>query len=450
MGNRRCRIASTQTNKFSYFKRTSGESSLATFNFLRKEPFSFTFYNPYTNTIPRSLNTWESMSGFNSTMIGRKRGERSISLYEMPSWSGLINKQKSSGNMMAKNVSGDSAIMIDWNSSENATLPEDYEAMSECYSTRNESESDSGIDTSMSTAISCDTFNNSEKIVTATILRSKNNCELIEDDDSRETEMDIDVFSPQATSGEPYTAAETMGLPNIREEECSTIFPKWEALECSSAPADLESKCFKFQTDNHNRSAMSSSTNKKIIAPRRYVRWRKSKSCFAIPKVMTPENAKFAKTHSHPNLQKKYESLISDQIINDSPPLCRKNTHSSSTFKLATNLLAKLSEINFPHGFKQSMQVSPARKSLEKIPPKQKYTPLPSPLLARAKIPRIANRDVSKTRSNYFHAEGSFEDFAQPYVKLRTLSRADNVRTKRFEDKSRLVVAQNSFFTGNL
>ncbi|XP_043274969.1 protein ECT2 isoform X3 [Venturia canescens] len=447
MGNRRCRIADTQTNKFSYFKRTSGESRLATFNFLRKEPFSFTFYNPYTNTIPRSLNTWDSLSGLSNTMIRRKRGERSISMYEMPSWSGgcIMNKDNSRGNLMANNLSEDSAIMIDWNSSGGGTLPENLETMSG-NSTRNESEMDSGIDSSMSTAMSCEMFNSSEKILarSGTIARKQNNSEFIQDEESREMEMDIDAFVPQATSADAYKTSETIALSNNWGNEFSTILPHWQPLKCSSAPAELGSKCFKFQSDTHNRSVISSSSHKKIIIPRRYVRWRKSKSCFAIPKITTPDHSKFVKTHSHPNLEKKHDSFVSDQFINDSPPLCRKSNYSSSTLKLATNLLAKMSEINFPHTFKQSMQVSPARKGLEKIPPRQKYTPLPSPLPARAKIPRIANRDVSKISSNSSLVEGSFEDFSQSCVKLRTLNRGENVRPKRFEDKPRLAVVDES------
>ncbi|XP_076289639.1 uncharacterized protein LOC143213557 [Lasioglossum baleicum] len=131
--------------------------------------------------------------------------------------------------------------------------------------------------------------------------------------------------------------------------------------------------------------------NRKIITPRRYIKWRKVKSCIAIHKLDSPEKCKFKKVYSQPNLLKRFDAELNDSLLhNPHTPMTKKKSF-LSTCRLSSPMLSKLSHINLPM-FKQYVLVSPSKKTPE-THPRQKYTPLPSPLPVLAKVAKLSSTE---------------------------------------------------------
>ena len=387
-------------------------------------------------------------SYINSANLRSPHNERSVSMYDVVSWPAYTIDDENKKRIAS--TSHDSAISMDCTTSECQSL-EDQSAdgASECCSmTINENETDSGIDMSTSIGQSFENFAASDSSpvlsLPVTIARAQMCNVEISDTAKFNSQSDMEIDNNCLPQSIIFDKNNLLRRDRIFETLKVTRETKWQSLNCSSAPPQVDSVCFKFPTnDKENSVSGLSMPAKKIVTPRRYVRWKRSKSCYYIPKI-TPNdcNAKLFKNYSHPDL----ERYTIDPIINDSPPFCRNRNNNSkgANWRLATNFFAKLSEINFPHTFKQYMQVSPPRKSIEKNPPRQKYTPLPSPLPVPAKIAKITRVDGEAfTRENNFcnsKDNKNFEDFPSSSVNLRAQVRAETGKLKRPDDNSFLVV----------
>ncbi|XP_014232915.1 protein ECT2 isoform X1 [Trichogramma pretiosum] len=160
---------------------------------------------------------------------------------------------------------------------------------------------------------------------------------------------------------------------------------------------------------SHNRSCGSKG---KISTPKRYMRWRRSVGSWTSPPMV-----------HQPRFSYQSRSNASERSFSET----RKRL--GRCLRRSSQLFSKISEIVFPSNFKQYTPVSPGGRRdhhQDETPTnaKQKYTPLPSPILGPARTARF--------RDN--------KNNAKPYRCQRRPSLLERRIAKRCQENSFLVV----------
>ena len=169
--------------------------------------------------------------------------------------------------------------------------------------------------------------------------------------------------------------------------------------------------------------------NKKIISPKRYVKWRKAKSCITIHKISSLHKFKLRKIHSHPNLLKQHDLELNDSLLyNQLPTSMTKSKSFSNTCKLSSSILSKFSHLNFSPMLKQYVVISPV-KQIPETHQKQKYTPLPSPLPIPAKVAKLSTSEYGSR--NTFTSHESYLNISSKNCILKD----DHVKLDKQKDK---------------
>ncbi|XP_076234414.1 epithelial cell transforming 2 pebble [Calliopsis andreniformis] len=387
---------------------------------MKTEPFSFTFYNPYTNTIPNTKKNFSMVSNFNHTNFSKTLNTKHFSCYLCSSLPhNFIYKENRLNYSIPNDISQDSAICMDDNLYDYPNvLNESY--MSELSIAR----TDSGIDmsttkypphnmlqtngltisqqTKFPITSTLDMYSMFSSSLPCNVKKLENN---VSDILSNENIDDGNIFTQ-------------LGLYNLKSSTlCKKKIPHF-LKSCKSAQCLQNSSIF----------------NKKIATPKRYIKWRKAKSCIAIHKIISPDKFKFKKMHSHPNLLKQYDSELNHALLSDSPTSTAKNKSSLNKGKLTSSIFSKLSHLNFSPMFKEYVLVKPRNETVENQQ-KQRYTPLPSPFLAPAKVAKLSNCEHSSR--NIFASCGNLS------LKINA-AKDDHVKMEKLEDKPLSLVVDES------
>ncbi|XP_015604051.1 protein ECT2 isoform X3 [Cephus cinctus] len=291
---------------------------------LKTEPFTFTFYDPYTNTIP-------SKTSDHSGSISR-----SASVQYHPYISRYTNDNIARRFSVASDLSLDSGISMDFTKSEDADFPFD------CFS----NQYDSGVNISSSTRMSQDITGsrlnslnsgsaNSGLIVTSTELDLASIVS---------SKMDVDTSEPSRSFDLRMSK-----LKNVR----SMSLPVSQLIQTESKVPVITSQYSKDDQTNKSPASKTIQSNKKAVTPRRYVIWKRSKSCFAVTKFTSPDKTRSVKIFSQPNLCRHREDLL----LYGSPILRTKRN-----FSTALRQIFKSDETNHTSDSKQYVHMSPEGK----------------------------------------------------------------------------------------
>nr|XP_033332116.1 protein ECT2 isoform X2 [Megalopta genalis] len=383
--------------------------------YTKTKPFSFTFYNPYTNTIPNTKTVNLSHTcNINYAKMSTKLNTKYF-LHRLSSSlpQSLDYKESKFNYSNSDNISQDSAICMDDNFCDGTNLP-DESYMSEFSIPR----ADSGIDMSSTK----NSYNKTQ--ARGLIVSEQTNFPAIL------TTLDSIFLSSLANNAKKPEdtisdiSCDNTGNENVEDElrphnfQSSTLCKKRIIPYANNHHFDTKSQLLK-SCKNAQYSQSSLFLNRKIITPRRYIKWRKVKSCVAIHKIDSPDKIKFKRIYSHPNLFRRFDAELNDSLLhNPLTPMTKKKSF-LNTRKLSSSMLSKLSHINLPL-FKQYV-VSPSKKTLE-THPRQKYTPLPSPLPVLAKVAKLSSteyglRSTFTSCGKYLNLSSKTCDSEDDYVK---------------------------------
>ncbi|XP_053986553.1 protein ECT2 isoform X2 [Hylaeus volcanicus] len=382
-----CREYKKSNNAFDMLPYTKNPNYIP-YHYSKTKPFSFTFYNPYTNTIP-NMETKSSSYICNTDHINlsRRLSTKRFSYCFSSSLPHYLEYKENKFNYSTPdNISQDSAICMDDNLYDYSNLPNEFSNMSESSI----AQTDSGIDMSMSRYLhniiqssSLTVPQRSNFPVTSTVLdihSMDSSSAVYNDRNSRNNSSN--VFSNKNTNNES-----TCTRSELHNFKSSTLCKKTIIQHTNKHCPDSESYILK-SCKNVQCTPKSFFVNRKIATPRRCIKWRKVKSCIAIHKITSSDKLKFKKMHSHPNLLKRYDSEFNDSLLHDSPTLITKNKSFLSSYKLNSSLLSKLNHLNF------SKYVLPAPcPQVSENHQRQKYTPLHTPLPIPAKVAKLSNSD---------------------------------------------------------
>ncbi|XP_078038861.1 epithelial cell transforming 2 pebble isoform X3 [Augochlora pura] len=354
--------------------------------YTKTKPFSFTFYNPYTNTIPNTkTGNLSHTCSINYAKMPTKLNTKYFlhGLSSLPQY--LDHKDSKFNYSNSDNISQDSAIYMDDNFCDGTNLP-DESYMSE-FSTP---QADSGIDMSS-------TKNSYTKTQTRGLITSEhsNFPAILTTLDMHSIFLSSLANNAKKTEDISDVLCDNTGNENVEYEsrpynfKSSTLCKNRTIPYTNNHHFDAKSQLLK-SCKNAQYLENSLFLNRKIITPRRYIKWRKAKSCVAIHKIDSPDKIKFKKMYSHPNLFRRFDEELNDSLLhNPLTPMTKKKSF-LNTRKLSSSMLSKLSNINLPM-FKQYI-VSPSKKIPETYP-RQKYTPLPSPLPVPAKVANLSSTE---------------------------------------------------------
>lgn len=368
------------------------------YHYLKTKPISFTFYNPYTNTIP-------------SEKLNR-RFSHCLCSY-VPQY--FESKENQCTYSILNDVSQDSAICMDDNLYDYRSLPDESCNISEFSS------ADSGISISniiRTNDVSAVQQNNFP--VTSTMLHSVSSSSLLLCNDKKINNNISNAFSNYNISDKNIQ----QGLYNFKS---STLCKKRITEHINKQYPDKKTHLLKFYK-NIQCTRNSFNLNKKIISPKRYVKWQKAKSCITIHKISSLHKFKLRKIHSHPNLLKQHDLELNDSLLyNQSPTSMAKSKSFSNTCKLSSSILSKFSHLNFSPMLKQYVVISPV-KQIPEIQ-KQKYTPLPSPLPIPAKVAKLSTSEYGSR--NTFTSHESYLNISSK----RCILKDDHVKLDKQKDK---------------
>ncbi|KZC06654.1 Protein ECT2, partial [Dufourea novaeangliae] len=387
------------------------------FHYIQAKPFSFTFYNPYTNTIPNPNKMNSSQTCNISHMnIPKKLNTRYLSHWLCSSVPQYLEYKRNKFNYsIADDISQDSAICMDDNLYDYPNLPDDS-----YISEFSIPQTDSGID----------------------MLTTRHPYNIIKTNSSRELgQTNFPITSTMSNNmsdlSNENTVNENMMYAQSRSYnfKSSTLSKKRITPHTNKQSFDSEAHLLK-PCKNTHCTQNSFFFNRKIITPRRYIKWRRVKSCIAIHKINSPDKFKFKKIYSHPNLLRRYDSELNDSLLRNTLIPVTKSRSFLSTCKLNSSISSKLSYINFSPMFKQYKLVSPSHKISENH--KQKYTLLPSPLPVPAKVAKLSNTECC-SRSTFTSCGKD-----SSLISKTCTSKDDYVTQEKLEDRQLFSVVDES------
>ncbi|XP_012281493.1 protein ECT2 isoform X2 [Orussus abietinus] len=402
---------------------------------LRSKSFAFAYYDPYTNTIPNpsgpDLKDITTLPITKFSNFNRKRSNGSLSPYStsvLPAYNEQTVHESSS--VVVRNASNDSAIFMDYTSSDSQSLPEESGAVIDDFSTQ----SDSGIDFPSLTRVSKETtsiaFKSSRRLDFPISLMAVNVSSTRSSPETQTPGSKMEVDPETVTLSSDDLGSRNLGnnIPQIVDSP----LPGAQQIEQPLYLGCLE----KLKPEKLISS-------KKIHTPRKYIKWRRTKSCNTVPKVVVPDRSRFIKIYSHPNLTRRRDSQLSDSLLIESPVSGKKTRGFLNGFHFSGSVLSRLGEINLVPTFKQYMQVTPRRKVREESLPRQKYTPLSSPLPIPAKLARLANSECD-ARCPISPNTRTFDLLPSSVPVQTSLQTSETDRTKKRENKHLVVVVDES------
>ncbi|XP_068987052.1 uncharacterized protein [Bombus flavifrons] len=401
--------------------------------YLKTKPFSFTFYNPYTDTIPNTklINSSHTFH-VNNTNLTKKLSTRHFShcfCSYVPQHFEL--KENKCAYSILNDISQDSAICMDDNLYDYPSLS-DESFMSEFSIGR----ADSGV--SMSNVIQTNDVNalqESNFPVTSTMLdmhsMSLSSSSSFLCNDKRIKNSMFNAFSNYNTGNKNVCTQQ--GLYNFNS---STLCKKKVTQHVNKQYSARKTNLLQF-CKNTQCTRNSFFFNKKIVSPKRYIKWRKAKSCITIHKICSLEKFKLKRMHSHPNLLRQHDLELNDSLLYDSSMPMTKNKGFLSTCKLNSSILSKLSHLNFSPMLKQYVVINPC-KQIPEIHQKQKYTPLPSPLPIPAKVAKLSTSEYGSRSS--FASDESYLNMSSKSCILKD----DHIKLDKQKDKPLSLVVDES------
>ncbi|XP_012150547.1 epithelial cell transforming 2 pebble isoform X3 [Megachile rotundata] len=390
-------------------------------HYTETKPFSFTFYNPYTHTIPNEKKVGPSYT-CNSRCFNfiKKQSSRHLSC----NFCSLIHqyvecKENVCNHSILDDISQDSDIYIDDNLNDYLSFPDESHNTSKLSI----SQTDSGID--MSTTKS--NFNitptndltalkRTNVLIPSTLLgKYPTFTSSLDYNNKRIGNIVSDIALNEyknINNGNIHTQSEFYNFKS--STLCKKKITRYMNNHCSGGTAHLLKFCKSTQC-LHNSFFLS----KKITTPRRYVKC-KAKSYVNIHRITSSDKFKFKKIHSHPNLVGQYGSELNDPLL-----------HSSHT-KMKRN---NFNQLNFSPALKQYDLVS---HQISEIQQRQIYTPLPSPLPVLAKVAEISK---SKHGSrNIFASDGKYSNVSSKHCPLK----GDDLKLEKQDDKTLPLVVDES------
>ncbi|XP_076547514.1 epithelial cell transforming 2 pebble isoform X3 [Osmia lignaria lignaria] len=403
-------------------------------DYMETKSFSFTFYNPYTNTIPnmKKVNPLSICNNSHINLINKQNNSHLPFNFCPCIHQYLECKENRCNHSVPDDISQDSAICIDDNLNDYLSIPD------ESYNTSKSSilRTDSGIDmsTKYSSMISTNDLSASKQtnfLAPSTMLDMYSAFPYSLDySNKRIGNIVSDVISNEnSDNGNAYTRP---GLHNIKSSTlCKKRVTRYINNHCSNSKAHLLKFCKNTQCPHS-----SIFLNKKITTPRRHIKWSKAKSCISIRKIISPDKFKFKRIHSQPNLLRQYDSELNDSLLHNSPTRMRRNNF-LNTCKLNSSILSKFNRLNFSPILKQYVVVSPCHQ-IPEIHQRQKYTPLPSPLPVHAKVAELSKPKLGAR--NIFASDGKYSNVSFKLCPLK----GDRLKSEKQEDKTLSLVVDES------
>lgn len=353
LGKNQCSIIDSANNTLPYFKNSCYSLQIP----LRKsktEPFSLFYYDPCTNIIPYSGTNFESTDCLDFNLDEPDNRDILFS-------SSFSNSSEYSYDSISTALNHDSAICMNFKAS-HLNISEKSFLIFECLRAKIESKHDISSLSNISQSIKDSGFSSLCEISLKRKI-SSNSLEYLT------SEMEVDESS----------FFEKMSIEN-------------EYVD------DLNSDVNIFNVSTYRSQSDFVSSDNKIDSSRRYMKWRKSRSSLTITKTL--KSRKFvkskAKFHCKPKVNKGRSRYLKEKNSHNSALLPQRNKKLQNSLKLNNSLFTKICNVVIPATFKQYMPVSPPHQTGEKNLPRQKYTPLLSPLPIPAKNARFSN---SKTKS---------------------------------------------------
>ena len=363
LGKNQCRIIDSANNTLPYFKNPC-YSLQVPLRESKSESFSFAYYNPYTNTIPTlEPNSKLTDSGdLNPNDSQKVQTNFSKDQNEIQNFFKSVSDRTENLCDLPVISSPDSAICMDFSSS-CISISEKSNVIFSCLRAKIESK----IELSSFSKIPWN-INDFGFSPLCRISLKKISCKLSLHLTEEDHLMEVD---------EPK-AIEKMIVETENRER-------------------IENPSVDFLNVNTFRSqSLFVNSKKKVVTPKRYIKWRKSKSSVTITRISKTRKSKY-KFQSQTNINKRRNRFLSKSSSCCSSLVPRRSKKLSNSLKLSNSFFAKICNVVLPSTFKQYMQVSPTHQTPEKNIHRQKYTPLPSPLPVPAKIARLSNPEIKST-----------------------------------------------------
>lgn len=345
MGKRRYQITSSAKKKpLAHHHFSLGPEAhflrLALANSIRALPYSFAYYDPYTNTIPSPANSILASSSRLLTTVGKRKHQQSSPEPKTP---------------VLENVSQDSGIVCSPSGSvSTASMAMTIEEISPEY--------------------------------------DNNSISIAEDEESWHTAMDVDE---ETTTSSETTLRKSMSLMSRSSSSASHILDR----KRSSLPsrAAMAGGCKKIPIPRRyirwKRSPSCLSAMSKQFSP--------GQTCNSNGNSEARYSSHHHLRHSC--CQAGHSTTANGDTLNnrstESTRAARRTF--SRAFKRGSAILSKISEIVFPSSFRQYMPVTTDKQQDREEEDKaawQKYTPLPSPLPVPAKMARLGVDSDCRTR----------------------------------------------------
>lgn len=159
---------------------------------------------------------------------------------------------------------------------------------------------------------------------------------------------------------------------------------------------------------------------KRIVTPKRYVKWRKTNSCTSVHKMATFEKYKLMKTRSYPNVLKHYEEQYSDTFLHNASG--KKTKYLSKSY---TSIFSKISNFSFCSTFpaiKQDIFNDSYYPPPDKIMFKKKYISLSKsfPIPTKTSNTKRNSRNAFAPNGKNYNAAPASDDTKIDSTDLRT------------------------------
>ncbi|KAK2587649.1 hypothetical protein KPH14_003771 [Odynerus spinipes] len=423
LGSHRNKKSSTTNSGLLYKRNSSNVTSYP----IESSPFSFTFYNPHTNTIPNVMSIDSAYYILNTAHIIHSESKHCNRWPFLSNFSSTLKYFDTKDNYsIPENVSQDSAIYMDDNFSDSQVSSSQSDTISsESFSMQ----TDSGIDMSISMSIK-----DGQEIATGAHTLKKIHSSSLPIISTMASDINAHGLIPKIE----LSRNKHVKKENIKNMEYKSMPFRSSTLNKNKTKSNVcvpevnkgMQSYISYKSTQYDQN--STILNKKVNS-KRCRNWRKSKSCNTVYKGISSNKLHFRKNYSYPNLLKQHDADLSDSLLYDSPIPKRKSKKHFNSPKIGTTIFSKFCDINFSPMFKKYVINDP---SMEQSQPKQKYTPLPNSPLIPAKMAKLSQfKHVSRSD---FTQQGKFSNY--PFESCVS----KDAKMKKQEDKPLLVVVDES------
>lgn len=200
----------------------------------------------------------------------------------------------------------------------------------------------------------------------------------------------------------------------------SKSFEKNNAHNVSILPVNNNALSLKYRKNIHY--IQNNTSTKRILIPKRYIKWRKTNSCTSVYKMTTLEKYKFIKTRSYPNISKPCEEQYSDTFLHNGG----RNKYLSKSY---TSIFSKISHFSicsiFPAN-KQDISNDSYYPPPEKTMFKKKYTSLSKsfPIPTKISNTKHSSRNTFTPNGKNYNATPASDDTKIDCTDLRTYDKS--------------------------